>query len=98
MIVLRKKPCSGIAIGIFAGLTCNYWHSTLEWSLKQFNNFAGQMILYAVVGVIAVNRKSIKMAYARYLQRMEQQKIEQRIIKQQRHKQIQGLQRMETPQ
>ena len=98
MIVLRKKPCSGIAIGIFAGLTCNYWHSTLEWSLKQFNNFAGQMILYAVVGVIAVNRKSIKMAYARYLQRMEQQKIEQRIIKQQRHKQIQGLQRMEIPQ
>ena len=94
---LRKKPCSGIVIGIFAGLTCNYWHSTLEWSLKQYNNFAGQMILYAVVGVIAINRKSIKMAYARYLQRMEQQKIEQQKIRQQqRNKQLQALQKVET--
>lgn len=96
MIVLRKKTCSGIAIGIFGGLTCNYWHSTLEWSLKQFNNFAGQMILYAVIGVIAVNRKNIKIAYARYQQRMEQQRIEQKMIKQQKMKQIQSLQDMET--
>ena len=65
MFYLRKKPCSGIVIGLFGGLTCNYWHSTLEWSLKQFNNFAGQMILYALIGVIAVNRKNIKEAYLR---------------------------------
>ena len=68
MFVLRKMPCCGIAIGIFAGLTCNYWHSTLEWSLKQYNNFAGQMILYALIGVLAVKRKSIKAAYQRSLQ------------------------------
>ena len=74
MISLRKMPCSGFTIGIFAGLTCNYWHSTLEWSLKQYNNFAGQMILYALVGVIAVNRKNIKAAYAKSLRRIEQQK------------------------
>lgn len=92
---LRKKPCSGIVIGIFGGLTCNYWHSTLEWSLKQYNNFAGQMILYAVIGVIAVNRKSIKMAYARYQQRMEQQKAEQQRIRQQKNRQLQLLQKVE---
>ena len=67
MLVLRKMPCSGITIGLFAGLSCNYAHSTLEWSLKQFNNFAEQMVIYALVGVIAVNRKSIKAAYQRSL-------------------------------
>lgn len=77
LFVLRRKPCSGIAIGIFGGLTCNYWHSTLEWSLKQFNNFAGQMILYALIGVLAINRKKIKIAYQRSLERekmLEEQK------------------------
>ena len=69
MFMLRKMPCSGIVIGLFGGLTCNYWHSTLEWSLKQVNNFAGQMIIYALVGVIAVNRKNIKAAYLRGLKR-----------------------------
>ncbi len=69
VIVLRKKPCSGIAIGLFAGLTCWYWHSSLEWSLKQYNNFSQQMIVYALVGVIAVNRKNIKAAYERMLER-----------------------------
>ena len=65
MFVLRKKPCDGFVIGLFGGLTCNYWHSTLEWSLKQTNNFAGQMILYALIGVIAIHRKSIVAAYRR---------------------------------
>jgi len=74
MFVLRKKPCCGIVIGLFAGLTCNYWHSTLEWSLKQFNNFAEQMILYALIGVIAVHRKSIKAAYQRSLEQAELEK------------------------
>lgn len=87
LFVLRKKPCSGIAIGVFAGLSCNYWHSTLEWSLKQFNNFAGQMILYALVGVIAVNRKSIKAAYARSQKLAEQKRIEQQRIKLQKARQ-----------
>ena len=63
MFVLRKKPCAGFVIGVFGGLTCNYWHSTLEWSLKQNNNFAGLIILYALIGVIAVHRKSIVAAY-----------------------------------
>lgn len=63
IFVLRKNPCSGIAIGLLGGLTCNYCHSTLEWSLKQCNNFAEQMIVYALIGVIAVNRKKIKLAY-----------------------------------
>ena len=75
LFVLRKKPCSGLAIGAFAGLTCNYWHSSLEWSLKQFNNFAGLMILYAIIAVIAVNRKKIKAAYCR---RMQQEELDQR--------------------
>lgn len=74
MFVLRKKPCSGIVIGLFGGLTCNYWHSTLEWSLKQYNNFAEQMIVYAVLGVIAVNRKNIKAAYQRHLVIEKEQK------------------------
>ena len=67
MIVLRKKPCCGIVIGVFGGLTCVYWHSTLEWSLKQFNNFAEQMIVYALIAVIATHRKDIKAAYQRSL-------------------------------
>jgi len=75
MFVLRKKPCSGIVIGLFAGLSCNYWHSSLEWSLKQFNNFAEQMVVYALIGVIAVNRKRIKAAYKRSQERAEQQRI-----------------------
>jgi len=65
MFVLRKKPCDGFVIGLFGGLTCNYWHSTLEWSLKQPNNFTGQMIVYALIGVIAVHRKQIVAAYKR---------------------------------
>ena len=65
IFVLRKKPCCGIVIGLFGGLTCNYWHSSLEWSLKQYNNFGVQMILYAVIAVIAVRRKDIKAAYQR---------------------------------
>ena len=68
MIVLRKKPCSGFVIGVFGGLTCNYWHSTLEWSLKQYNNFAGQMVIFALIGVVAVHRKTIVAAYRRSLQ------------------------------
>ena len=64
-VLLRKKPCSGISIGILGGLTCLYTHSTLEWSLKQNNNFAELMVVYALIGVIAVNRKNIKAAYLR---------------------------------
>lgn len=75
VIVLRKMPCSGIIIGVFAGQTCWYCHSTLEWSLKQYNNFAQQMIVYALIGVIAVNRKKIKAAYLRSLERQQQQAL-----------------------
>lgn len=82
MFVLRKKPCSGIAIGLFAGLTCVYWHSSLEWSLKQFNNFAEQMVIYALIGVIAVNRKNIKAAYKWSQERAEQQKLKLQQAKQ----------------
>lgn len=78
MFVLRKKPCSGIVIGLFSGMTCIYWHSSLEWSLKQCNNFAEQMVVYALVGVIAVNRKNIKNAYKRNQARIEQQRIKLR--------------------
>ena len=92
LFVLRKKPCSGIVIGLFSGLTCNYWHSTLEWSLKQYNNFAEQMVVYAVIGVIAVNRKSIKDAYKRSQERAEQKKIEQQRIKMQKARQKWALQ------
>ena len=92
MFVLRKKPCSGIVIGLFAGLSCIYWHSTLEWCMKQFNNFAEQMVVYAVIGVIAVNRKSIKAAYKRSQERAEQKKIEQKRIKMQKARQKWALQ------
>ena len=97
IFVLRKKPCSGIVIGLFGGLTCNYWHSTLEWSLKQYNNFAEQMIVYALIGVIAVNRKNIKAAYKRNQERAEQLKIEQQRIKQQRIEQ-QRIEQMQARQ
>ncbi len=59
VILLRKCPCSGISIGLLGGLTIVYAHSTLEWSLKQYNNFAEQMIVYALIGVISVHRKEI---------------------------------------
>ena len=88
MFVLRKKPCSGLAIGIFAGLTCNYWHSTLEWSMKQYNNFEGQMIIYALVGVLAVNRKSIKAAYHRKQERTERLRRERERAELERKKRI----------
>ncbi|MBR4717039.1 MAG: O-antigen ligase family protein [Lentisphaeria bacterium] len=88
MFVLRKMPCSGLAIGIFAGLTCNYWHSTLEWSLKQYNNFEGQMIIYALVGVIAVNRKNIKAAYQRKQEWIERQRREREKAELERKKRI----------
>ena len=78
MFVLRKKPCSGFVIGLFGGLTCVYWHSTLEWSLKQYNNFAQQMILYALIGTIAVHRKSIKKAWKRIHAEMELAKLEKK--------------------
>ena len=71
VIFLRKYPCSGISIGLFSGLTIIYAHSTLEWSLKQYNNFAEQMIVYALIGVIAVNRKGIRAAYQRSQLRMQ---------------------------
>jgi hypothetical protein len=80
MFVLRKKPCCGIAIGALAGLTCNYCHSTLEWSLKQYNNFAGQMILYALIGVVAFNRKNIIAAYRQRLQRDDLLKEKKRAV------------------
>ena len=63
MLMLRKYPCSGITIGLFGGMTVVYTHSVLEWSLKQYNNFAQQMFIYALIGVIAVNRKNIRAAY-----------------------------------
>ena len=88
MFVLRKMPCSGLAIGIFAGLTCNYWHSTLEWSLKQYNNFEGQMIIYALVGVLAVNRKNIKAAYRRKQERIERLRREREKAELERKKRI----------
>ena len=87
MFVLRKTPCSGIVIGLFAGLTCVYWHSSLEWSLKQFNNFAEQMVIYALIGVIAVNRKKIKAAY-----KLSQERAEQQKLKLQQVRQMQALQ------
>ena len=67
VLMLRKMPCSGIVIGLFGGMTCVYVHSSLEWSLKQNNNFAQLMIVYALIGVIATHRKSIKAAYLRSL-------------------------------
>lgn len=73
MFVLRKKPCSGIVIGLFGGLTCIYWHSTLEWSMKQPNNFSEQMVIYGLIAAIAVNRKKIKAAYQRQLAREAEQ-------------------------
>ena len=70
VLMLRKMPCSGITIGLFGSLSCVYVHSTLEWSLKQFNNFAQQMIVYALIGVIALHRKSITGAYQQRQLRM----------------------------
>lgn len=88
MFVLRRKPCSGIVIGLFAGLTCWYWHSTLEWSLKQPNNFSQQMIVYALIGVIAVNRKNIKAAYKRALEKKKQEELLQAQLKAQLREQL----------
>lgn len=86
---LRKMPCSGIIIGIFAGLTCSYWHSTLEWSFKQYNNFSQQMVIYALIGVIAVKRKSIKATYKRYLAKKREEAI---LLAKKREKLLRSLQ------
>lgn len=80
LFMLRRKPCSGITIGLFGGLTCNYWHSTLEWSLKQSNNFSQQMIVYALIAVIAVNRKNIINAYNRSLTRKKTAPVKNRSL------------------
>ena len=56
-----------ILLSVFGGMTVVYTHSLLEWSLKQYNNFAQQMFIYALIGVIAVNRKNIRAAYRRNL-------------------------------
>jgi len=69
VLMLRKMPCSGFAIGLFGSLSCVYVHSTLEWSLKQFNNFSQQMVVYALIGVIALHRKEIRKVYFRTHQR-----------------------------
>ena len=97
MFVLRKIPCSGITIGLFVGLTCNYWHSTLEWSLKQPNNFAQQMILYALIGVIAVNRKNIKAAYMREQEKKQQEEQLQAQLKAQLREQLKKQSRASVP-
>ena len=78
IFALRKMPCSGFVIGIFGGLTCNYFHSTLEWSLKQYNNFAMQMIIYALIGVIAVHRKSIRATFKQDLKKKKESRYRKR--------------------
>lgn len=57
MLAYRHLPCFGICVGLFGGLTSNYVHSTLEWSLKQESNFAQIMIVFAVIVALSDYRK-----------------------------------------
>ena len=47
---LMKMVC----IGIFSGLTAIYLESTLEWVLKQNNNFYQLMFIFALIGAISM--------------------------------------------
>jgi len=44
------------AIGLAGGLTGIYIESTLEWVLKQTNNFYQLLIVFAVIGVMSKKR------------------------------------------
>lgn len=56
---LRNRICVGIAVGCAGGLTANYTQSLIEWSLKQYSNFYQLMLIFALIGVIWTERKSI---------------------------------------
>ncbi len=59
VFALRKRPCFGMILGIFCGLTSNYIQSTMEWSLKQYGNFYLTMLMFALIAVIWKSRNSI---------------------------------------
>ncbi len=48
----KDSPVRFISIGLFAALTCIYLQSTLEWVLKQTNNFYQLMLVFAVIAAM----------------------------------------------
>lgn len=49
---MRKTRVAFVFVGLFGGLTGIYLESTLEWVLKQTNNFYQLMLVFAVIGAL----------------------------------------------
>lgn len=56
--------CRAVSIGIAGGLTAVYAESTLEWVLKQTNNFYQLFFVFALIGAISRINKNHKIAKA----------------------------------
>jgi hypothetical protein len=54
----RKHQFQFVAIGLAGGLTAIYLESTLEWVLKQTNNFYQLMMVFALIAAMSRLRKS----------------------------------------
>lgn len=50
---MKNHPYRFIPIGLMGGLLAIYIQSTLEWVLKQTNNFYQLMFVFAIIGIIA---------------------------------------------
>jgi hypothetical protein len=65
----------GVSIGLIGGLSAIYVQSTLEWSLKQTNNFYEIMFVFALIGAISriLDTEKEKKEEEEYRLYMEQQ-------------------------
>jgi hypothetical protein len=50
---LKGSPYRYIPIGIMGGLTALYVQCTLEWALKQTNNFYELMLVFAIIAAVS---------------------------------------------
>ncbi|MEA4861777.1 MAG: O-antigen ligase family protein [Victivallaceae bacterium] len=76
VLYLKYRRCFGISIGIFAGMTSNFIHSTLEWSLKQHSNFYQLMFVFALTATIYVTNVTRRSAEKREYEAKLRQRLE----------------------
>ncbi|SFV70072.1 hypothetical protein MNB_SM-4-616 [hydrothermal vent metagenome] len=50
---LKGSEYRYLPLGIIGGLSAIYVQSTLEWALKQTNNFYQLMFIFALIGVVS---------------------------------------------
>lgn len=76
VLYLKYRRCFGISIGIFAGMTSNFVHSTLEWSLKQQSNFYQMMFIFALTIAIYATNMTRHEAEVREFEAKRRRKLE----------------------